>query len=145
MLSLYFKALCELIVCFQAIKQKRHNASEESLFSKVGFSKVGDSSTARVKLKSATQYTPMSLPTSQDSTSKLNPKFAFELNLDEKSSKGSKFKLFSKQNDGKKEKKFLGSPKLHRVIFPKSNTDVDTWKGNSAHQVKFFHKENFIH
>lgn len=79
----------------------------------------------------------MSLPISQDSKTKMNPKFAFELNLDEKSSKGSKFKLFSsKQSDGRKEKTFLGSPKLHRVIFHKSSTDAETWKGNPPQQVK---------
>lgn len=78
----------------------------------------------------------MSLPISQDSKNKMNPKFAFELNLDEKSSKGSRFKLFSKQSEGKKEKTFLGSPKLHRVIFHKSSMDAETWKGSSPQQVK---------
>lgn len=80
----------------------------------------------------------MSLPINQDSKTKMNPKFAFELNLDEKCSKGSKFKLFSKQSDGKKEKTFLGSPKLHRVIFHKSSSDAETWKGNSPEQVMFW-------
>lgn len=87
-----------------------------------------------MKLKSAIQYKPMSLPMS-DPKAKMNPKFAFELNLDEKSSKGNKFKLFSKQSDGKKEKTFLGSPKLHRVIFHKSSTDTEVWKGNQPQQV----------
>lgn len=122
----------------KAMKHQRHNISEESLYPKGSSSKVADSSTTRVKLKSAVQYTPMSLPISQDSKVKMNPKFAFELNLDEKSSKGSKFKLFSKQNEGKKEKTFLGSPKLHRVIFHKSSTDAETWKGNHSHQVYNF-------
>lgn len=86
----------------------------------------------------------MSLPINQDNKTKMNTQFAFELNLDEKSSKGSKFKLFSKQSDGKKEKTFLGSPKLHRVIFHKS-TDAETWKGNQQQQVQAYlsvHKFN---
>lgn len=103
----------------------------------MGYSRVADSKTARIKLKSAVQYTPMSLPISQDSKTKMNPKFAFELNLDEKSSKASRFKLFSKQNEEKKEKTFLGSPKLHRVIFHKSSTDPDTWKRDLPQQVIF--------
>ncbi|KAJ3643908.1 hypothetical protein Zmor_026590 [Zophobas morio] len=81
--------------------------------------KVSDSS--KVKLKSALQYTPMCLPLSQDQKTK--PKLAFELNLDERGSKGGKLKqIFGKQSEGKKEKTFLGSPKLHRTIFRKNNS-----------------------
>lgn len=101
-------------------------------------SKVGDSSISRVKLKSAMQYTPMSLPLHQDKKDTLHPKFAFELNLDEKSSKGGKFKFFTKQTDAKKEKTFLGSPKLHRAMFHKGNTGVkcdDNWHTDSTRQV----------
>lgn len=96
--------------------------------------KVSDSS--KVKLKSAIQYTPMCLPLSQDEKSK--PKLAFELNLDEKSSKGGKLKqIFSKQSEGKKEKTFLGSPKLHRTIFRKNNSSSDlNWPSTSS-QVSF--------
>nr|CAH7767588.1 unnamed protein product [Callosobruchus chinensis] len=88
--------------------------------------KVHDSSTSKVKLKSAIQYTPVSLPLSQDPKSK--PKFAFELNLDEKSQKGGKLKnMFGGgKSEGKKEKTFLGSPKLHRAIFRKHNSGTDT-------------------
>ncbi|CAH1971610.1 unnamed protein product [Acanthoscelides obtectus] len=88
--------------------------------------KVHDSSTSKVKLKSAIQYTPVSLPLSQDPKSK--PKFAFELNLDEKSQKGGKLKnMFgSGKSEAKKEKTFLGSPKLHRAIFRKHNSGPDT-------------------
>lgn len=90
--------------------------------------KVSDSCSSnnnnnKIKLKSAVQYTPMSLPLNQDQKSK--PKLAFELNLDDKSSKGGKLKQMfssSKQNDAKKEKTFLGSPKLHRAIFRKQNS-----------------------
>lgn len=82
--------------------------------------KVADKSSANVKLKSAVQYTPMSLPLTPDQKGKLNPKFAFELNLDEKVSKTGKFKsFFVKQTESKKEKTFLGSPKLHRAVFEK--------------------------
>ncbi|XP_045470038.1 uncharacterized protein LOC123677516 isoform X2 [Harmonia axyridis] len=98
--------------------------SEKSLFFDTPrYHKISDSSTSRIKLKSAMQYTPMSLPLTQDPKSR--PKFAFELNLDEKSSKSSgKLKqIFGKQqSDQKKEKTFLGSPKLHRAIFKKCNT-----------------------
>lgn len=94
--------------------------------------KIGDSS--KVKLKSAGQYTPMSLPLTPDLKSK--PKLAFELNLDEKNSKSGKFKqIFGKQSDGtKKEKTFLGSPKLHRTIFRKNNSGSETnnWSPASA-------------
>lgn len=82
----------------------------------------------------------MSLPLSQDPKSR--PKFAFELNLDEKSSKtsGKLKQIFGKQqNDQKKEKTFLGSPKLHRAIFKKSNASNpldSTWP--LASQVSFF-------
>lgn len=82
--------------------------------------KVADRSAVNVKLKSAVQYTPMCLPLAPDHKDKLNPTFAFELNLDEKVCKSGKFKnLFGKQTDSKKEKTFLGSPKLRRAIFEK--------------------------
>ncbi|RZC38913.1 uncharacterized protein BDFB_001973 [Asbolus verrucosus] len=93
--------------------------------------KVSDSS--KVKLKSAIQYTPMCLPLGQDQKSK--PKLAFELNLDEKASKGGKFKqIFGKQSDGKKT--FLGSPKLHRTIFRKNNAGSElNWPSSSSQPV----------
>ncbi|XP_044750427.1 uncharacterized protein LOC123310821 isoform X2 [Coccinella septempunctata] len=97
--------------------------SEKSLFFDTPkYHKISDSSTSKIKLKSAMQYTPMSLPLTQDPKSR--PKFAFELNLDEKSSKpsGKLKQIFGKQGDQKKEKTFLGSPKLHRAIFKKGNT-----------------------
>lgn len=93
--------------------------------------KVSDKSSSKVKLKSATQYTPMSLPLTPDSKGKLNPKFAFELNLDEKSGKSGLFKrgFFTKQTgaDEKKEKTLLGSPRLHRALFRKHNTPEADW------------------
>lgn len=93
--------------------------------------KVQDSSSSKVKLKSAVQYTPMSLPLSQDPKSK--PKFAFELNLDEKSQKSGKLKQMFGKSDSKKEKTFLGSPKLHRAIFRKHNSGSDlSWPSSST-------------
>lgn len=101
-------------------------------------SKVHDSSTTKVKLKSAIQYTPMSLPLSQDPKSK--PKFAFELNLDEKKEKSGKLKQMfggSKSSEGKKEKTFLGSPKLHRAIFRRHDTGHDvSWQVTPTTQVR---------
>lgn len=80
--------------------------------------KVGDKT--MIKLKSAIQYTPMTLHATEDKKKNL-PKLAFELSLDEKSSKGGKLKnFFSNQ---KKERSFLGSPKLHRAVFKRSNSD----------------------
>lgn len=98
--------------------------------------KVADKNSSKTKLKSAIQYTPMSLPVTGDDKGKFNPKFAFELNLDEKTNKAGKLKsFFSKQNDQKKEKTFLGSPKLHRAMF-KKNTGKDLqWPGNANQQV----------
>lgn len=97
--------------------------------------KIGDLS--KVKLKSAGQYTPMSLPLTPDLKNK--PKLAFELNLDEKNSKGGKLKqIFGKQSDGaKKEKTFLGSPKLHRTIFRRNNSGSETnnWSSSSSPQT----------
>ncbi|KAJ8920841.1 hypothetical protein NQ315_015633 [Exocentrus adspersus] len=96
--------------------------------------KVQDSASSKIKLKSATQYTPMSLPLSHDPKSK--PKFAFELNLDEKSQKSGKLKQMFGKSDSKKEKTFLGSPKLHRAIFRKHNSGSDlSWPSNSAQSV----------
>ncbi|CAH0556503.1 unnamed protein product [Brassicogethes aeneus] len=91
--------------------------------------KIGDSSTN--KLKSAIQYTPMSLPLSQDPKSK--PKFAFELNLDDKTSKSGKFnKILGGKSDSKKEKTFFGSPKLHRAIFKKNDSKSEiNWLSSS--------------
>lgn len=82
------------------------------------YSKVGDSSD-HVKLKSVGQYTPMVHPLGTEGRAKL----AFELNMDERV-KGSKLKgIFggNKQEGAKKEKTFLGSPKLHRAIFRKNS------------------------
>lgn len=94
--------------------------------------KVSDSSTSKLKLKSATQYTPMSLPLSQDSRAK--PKLAFELNLDEKSGKSGKFnKLLGNKSESKKEKTFFGSPKLHRAIFKKNDSRSElNWPSTST-------------
>ncbi|XP_044742809.1 uncharacterized protein LOC123305220 [Chrysoperla carnea] len=95
----------------------------------------------KTKLKSATQYTPMNYSFSADQ--KLNPKLAFELNLDEKSTKSSKFKsLFGGGSSHKtssdsekhhtKEKTLLGSPRLHRAIFRKNHspTRETDWRGD---------------
>ncbi|KAK4879133.1 hypothetical protein RN001_007279 [Aquatica leii] len=87
--------------------------------------KVSDKSTANVKLKSVMQYTPMSLPLTPDPKGKMNPKFAFELNLDEKVSKSGKFRNFFGKPESKKEKGFLGSPKLQRAAQEK-NLNVDS-------------------
>lgn len=101
--------------------------------------KIFDKNTARVKLKSATQYTPMCLPLTPDQKGKLNPKFAFELNLDEKSSSkssGGKFKHFfgsHKSSDEKKEKTLLGSPRLHRALFRKNPPDSSDWSSEAPH------------
>lgn len=114
------------------------NKSEESLLFKKG-AKVGDLSMTKVRLKSAGQYTPVSLPIS-DTSSKSSAKFAFELSLDEKSSKSSKFKFFSKQTDSKKEKTFLGSPKLGRTIFRKANQTQANRHQDSQHKVSLWIK-----
>lgn len=104
--------------------------------------KVQDSSTSKVRLKSAIHYTPMSLPLSQDPKSK--PKFAFELNLDEKKEKSGKLKqMFGSKSDGK-EKTFLGSPKLHRAIFRRQDStghDV-SWPVTPTTQVSIFFSYN---
>nr|XP_022908105.1 uncharacterized protein LOC111419521 [Onthophagus taurus] len=73
---------------------------------------------ANSKLKSAIQYTPMTVPLSDDK-SKLNPKLAFELNLDEKNHKGGGgfMNLFYKSNREK-----VTSPKLGRLILSKNNS-----------------------
>lgn len=85
--------------------------------------KVSDKSSS-VKLKSAIQYTPMTLHIANEDKKNL-PKLAFELSLDEKSvsSKGGKLKSLFSKSDQKKEKSFLGSPKLHRAVFKRSNSD----------------------
>lgn len=66
---------------------------------------------------------------------KSTPKLAFELNLDEKHSKsgGKLTKIFSGKSD-KKEKTFLGSPKLHRAIFKKQHSTPDAGWTSSASQ-----------
>lgn len=88
-----------------------------------------------VKLKSATQYTPLSLPLGDDKT-KMNPKLAFELNLDEKSHKGGKLmSFFHKQSDSKKEKHSMGSPNVHRSIFRKASATEDDWRHQNQTQV----------
>ncbi|KAL3281327.1 hypothetical protein HHI36_004538 [Cryptolaemus montrouzieri] len=117
--------------------EKKFRAEKSIFFDSPKSNKISDSSVTKIKLKSAMQYTPMALPLAQDPKSR--PKFAFELNLDEKSSKSSgKLKqIFGKQqNDQKKEKTFLGSPKLHRAIFRKNNTALDsTWPVATQHIV----------
>lgn len=99
------------------------------------------------KLKSATQYTPINYSFSNEQ--KLtNAKFAFELNLDEKTPSSSKTSsklknLFSSNthktdSEKHKEKTLLGSPRLHRAIFSRRNNSPPTvetdWRGefNSA-------------
>lgn len=91
--------------------------------------KVSDKGNSKVKLKSATQYTPICLPLTPDPKGKLNPKFAFELNLDEKSSKSEKlWKNFFGSKEEKKEKTLLGSPRLHRALFRKhTNGSESDW------------------
>ncbi|XP_076269271.1 connector enhancer of ksr isoform X2 [Rhynchophorus ferrugineus] len=96
--------------------------------------RVGDSS--RAKLKPTTQYTPMPLPL-LTSESKSTPKFAVELNLDEKHSKsgGKLSKIFSGKSE-KKDKTFLGSPKLHRAIFGKHhNGGESSWTPSSSQSI----------
>ncbi|CAG9825671.1 unnamed protein product [Phaedon cochleariae] len=122
--------------------KKQHSFSSGDKKSKFT-SKVHDSGSSKVKLKSATQYTPMLLPTNQDPKSR--PKFAFELNLDEKTQKGGKLKQMfgggGRSEGGKKEKTFLGSPKLHRAIFQKHGSGSDlSWpsSGSSFSQASFF-------
>lgn len=117
------------------IKKERSFSSADKKSTKCT-SKVQDSSTNKVKLKSAIQYTPMSLPLSQDPKSK--PKFAFELNLDEKKEKSGKLKhMFGGKSEGKKEKTFLGSPKLHRAIFRRQESGHDVnWPVTPTTQVK---------
>lgn len=91
--------------------------------------KVSDKTNSKVKLKSVTQYAPMCLPLTPDQKGKMNPKFAFELNLDEKSSKSGKLlkSFFGKQSDEKREKTLLGSPRLHRALFRKHNNQESDW------------------
>ncbi|XP_018336617.1 uncharacterized protein LOC108745062 isoform X2 [Agrilus planipennis] len=107
--------------------------------------KVCDKNSSKVKLKSAVQYTPMSLPLASDQRGKLNAKFAFELNLNEKGTKVGKSKgFFSKQADGKKEKTFLGSPKLHRAVFGKNKAIDHSHSFDSAelHSTTFL--DNYV-
>lgn len=62
--------------------------------------------------------------------SKSIPRYTFELNLDEKQSKsgGKLTKIFSGKSE-KKEKTFLGSPKLHRALFRKQHSVPDSgWR-----------------
>ncbi|KAH1014052.1 hypothetical protein HUJ04_002948 [Dendroctonus ponderosae] len=95
-------------------------SEKQSSKSLPGFtSKVGDSS--RGRLKPAFQYTPVTVPINRESKSM--PRFTFELNLDEKQSKsgGKLTKIFSGKSE-KKEKTFLGSPKLHRALFRKQHS-----------------------
>lgn len=117
------------------IKKQRSFSSTDKKLTKYNC-KVQDSSTSKVKLKSAIQYTPMSLPLSQDPKSK--PKFAFELNLDEKKEKSGKLKqMFGGKSEGKKEKTFLGSPKLHRAIFRRQESGHDaSWPVTPTTQVR---------
>ncbi|XP_023021826.2 connector enhancer of ksr [Leptinotarsa decemlineata] len=112
--------------------KKQHSFSAADKKSKYT-NKVHDAASTKVKLKSAVQYTPMLLPSSQDPNSK--PKFAFELNLDEKSQKGGKLKQMfgGGKSESKKEKTFLGSPKLHRAIFKKHNSGSDlSWPSSAT-------------
>ncbi|XP_056638089.1 uncharacterized protein LOC130446068 isoform X1 [Diorhabda sublineata] len=121
--------------------KKQHSFTSTEKKSKFG-SKVQDSSSTMIKLKSAIQYTPMSLPSGQDPKSK--PKFAFELNLDEKSQKTGKLKqMFGAKSESKKEKTFLGSPKLHRAIFKKNSSGSDiSWPSGSSSSKQFSMSQN---
>uniref|UniRef100_A0A1Y1M4E1 Connector enhancer of kinase suppressor of ras 2 n=1 Tax=Photinus pyralis TaxID=7054 RepID=A0A1Y1M4E1_PHOPY len=103
-------------------KRGKMNASGEKMWidSLRKNDKVCDKSSVSVKLKSAMQYTPMSLPLTPNDKGKMNPKFAFELNLDEKVTKTGKFRsFFGKQSENKKEKCFMGSPKFARSSLEK--------------------------
>lgn len=116
--------------------KKRINEERSYLDSLKRCDKVGDKNASKLKLKSAIQYTPITLPLSPDEKGKFNPKFAFELNLDEKPSKGGKLKSFFSKQESKKEKSFLGSPKLHRAFFGKHNTSNEAdWPHSS--QVRY--------
>lgn len=108
--------------------KKRINEERAYLESLKLGDKLGEKSGSKTKLKSAMQYMPMAHPLMPDERGKFNPRLAFELNLDEKSSKQlTKFKnFFMKQGETKKEKSFLGSPKLHRAIFRKDNSNQDS-------------------
>ncbi|XP_077295210.1 connector enhancer of ksr [Arctopsyche grandis] len=97
------------------------------------------------QLKSAIQYTPMSLPVSPDKALKTSPKF--ELSLDSRDTPSvsgmsrlrhmfqhsspttSKSATASPTHSSPKEKTLLGSPRLHRAIFRKNqNTSTaDEW------------------
>lgn len=93
---------------------------------------------SNVKLKPTLQYTPLALPLVDDKA-KMNPKLAFELNLDEKShSKGGKLKnFFHKQSgDSKRDKYIMGSPNLHRTIFRKPSSSEDDWRHQAQIQVR---------
>ncbi|XP_030757518.1 LOW QUALITY PROTEIN: uncharacterized protein LOC115883312 [Sitophilus oryzae] len=109
------------------------SAEKKSSRSLPGFTnRVGDSS--RAKLKSSKQYIPISLPLGPESKS--TPRLAFELNIDDKQSKstGKLSKIFSGKAE-KKEKTFLGSPKLHRAIFGRSNGSKEgAWTPSSSQQ-----------
>ncbi|XP_060516788.1 uncharacterized protein LOC132696152 [Cylas formicarius] len=122
------------IMCNETPKKGSKVKRQRSIpsYDKKSSNRIGDSSAGRVKLKSAVQYTPMSLPLSHDSKTK--PKFAFELNLDEKQhSKGGKLKQMFGGKHEKKEKTFLGSPKLHGVIFKKQPSGGDAgWSSTSS-------------
>ncbi|KAK9870665.1 hypothetical protein WA026_008227 [Henosepilachna vigintioctopunctata] len=125
--------------------EKKAKSDKSLFFDSSKSNKIYDSSTSKIKLKSAMQYTPMALPLTHDPKSR--PKFAFELNLDEKSTKSSgKLKqIFGKQqNDQKKEKTFLGSPKLHRAIFRKNaNANLEpTWP--IAAQPMTLHESSYL-
>ncbi|KAJ8946682.1 hypothetical protein NQ318_019997 [Aromia moschata] len=123
-------------------KQHSFSSADKKSKSNPYSGKIQDSASSKVKLKSAIQYTPMSLPLTQDPKSK--PKFAFELNLDEKSQRSGKLKQMFGKSDGKKEKTFLGSPKLHRAIFRKHNSGSDlSWPASNLTQVSNSYGFNF--
>lgn len=120
---------------YQESPKKSSKLKKQHSFSKSSGNKVSDSSSSKIKLKSAIHYTPISLPLGQDTKSK--PKFAFELNLDEKSTKSGKIKqMFGSKSESKKEKTFLGSPTLRKALFksPSSGNEVN-WATNVATHV----------
>lgn len=132
---------------YQDTPKKMSKLKKQNSFSKTNKpdsikhgNKVTDSS--KIKLKSAIHYTPMSLPLNQDAKSK--PKFAFELNLDEKQAKSGKIKQIfgggGGKSDVKKEKTFLGSPKLRKAFFksPQSGNEVN-WATNMPTQVSLMY------
>lgn len=101
--------------------------------------KVADKNSTKLKLKSATQYTPMSVHVDKNNKKKFTTRPAFELSLDEKFTKSHKFKnLFSRQSEQKKEKSVLGSPKFNKAAFQNESSDNDNDWSSDINKVSSF-------